>query len=421
MIHRHLACSGAVIVGLFALPALAVELRPASHITEVTVFPDRAEIVRRAEVDLLAGSHSLHIADLPAGLLPDSVRVEAVSEAGLMVGAVETLAQFTAEAASPAEREVMAAINALEQKQRELVDKATAARVQLDFVGNVGKALPERAGDDIVRGLPDPEVWRKSWTVLAQGADEALAAIRALDTERQRVERELEARRAELERVRTGQRATLEAVVALEASSGGRAAVELRYQVPGATWRPLYEARLDSGEDSVRLIQRGEVQQATGEEWPDVVLTLSTARPASATEMPRLEPWFVDVLQRTPRPVANEAFQSMRAAPKASADLAEATAQVLAQVRGEDESRWGVYHMTNAGETSWHGFAEAIQALDEFDETATSARLLPIPGSDYPTPARRPLNSRLDNDRLEQAFGLRLRNWREALALCMGA
>lgn len=108
-------------------------------------------------------------------------------------------------------------------------------------------------------------------------------------------------------------------------------------------------------------------------------------------------------------------------APTWCRDLAEATAQVLAQVRGEDESRWGVYHMTNAGETSWHGFAEAIQALDEFDETVPLARLLPIPGSDYPTPARRPLNSRLDNDRLEQGFGLRLRDWREALALCMGA
>ncbi len=383
MIHRHLACSGAVIVGLFALPALAVELRPASHITEVTVFPDRAEIVRRAEVDLLAGSHSLHIADLPAGLLPDSVRVEAVSEAGLMVGAVETLAQFTAEAASPAEREVMAAINALEQKQRELVDKATAARVQLDFVGNVGKALPERAGDDIVRGLPDPEVWRKSWTVLAQGADEALAAIRALDTERQRVERELEARRAELERVRTGQRATLEAVVALEASSGGRAAVELRYQVPGATWRPLYEARLDSGEDSVRLIQRGEVQQATGEEWPDVVLTLSTARPASATEMPRLEPWFVDVLQRTPRPVANEAFQSMRAAPKASADLAEAppAPPVLAEtLAAEFAAQYRVPgRVTIAADSSTKSFTLTERQLTVELSVRATPRLVPEP------------------------------------------
>ncbi|MFN3716966.1 MAG: dTDP-4-dehydrorhamnose reductase [Thiobacillus sp.] len=108
-------------------------------------------------------------------------------------------------------------------------------------------------------------------------------------------------------------------------------------------------------------------------------------------------------------------------APTWCRDLAEATAQVLVQLRDKDESRWGVYHMTNAGETSWHGFAEAILALDAFDKTMTPARLVPISGRDYPTPARRPLNSRLDNGRLEQAFGLRLRNWREALALCMGA
>jgi dTDP-4-dehydrorhamnose reductase len=103
-------------------------------------------------------------------------------------------------------------------------------------------------------------------------------------------------------------------------------------------------------------------------------------------------------------------------APTWCRDLAEATAQVLSQivapVSGFDQ--WGVYHMTNAGETSWHGFAEAIQALGD-----ASANLLPIPSRDYPTPARRPLNSRLNNDRLEQAFGLRLQDWRAALALCV--
>jgi dTDP-4-dehydrorhamnose reductase len=80
---------------------------------------------------------------------------------------------------------------------------------------------------------------------------------------------------------------------------------------------------------------------------------------------------------------------------------------------------WGIYHMTNGGVTSWHGFAEAIQSLDEFDETWVPSRLLPIPSSDYPTPARRPLNSRLDNGKLERAFGVRLQDWRAALALCL--
>lgn len=109
-------------------------------------------------------------------------------------------------------------------------------------------------------------------------------------------------------------------------------------------------------------------------------------------------------------------------APTWCRDLAEATAQVLAQVVSPacaaGDAPWGVYHMSNGGATSWHGFAEAIQAHDP-DDAREPARLLPIPSADYPTPARRPLNSRLDNGRLEQRFGLRLRDWREALALCL--
>jgi dTDP-4-dehydrorhamnose reductase len=100
--------------------------------------------------------------------------------------------------------------------------------------------------------------------------------------------------------------------------------------------------------------------------------------------------------------------------------LAEATALILAQgispARGADKPEpWGVYHMTNAGETSWHGFASAIQELDG----ETAARLHAIPTSDYPLPAKRPLNSRLNNDKLARTFGVRLPDWRAALALAM--
>ncbi|MDP2835300.1 MAG: dTDP-4-dehydrorhamnose reductase [Pseudomonadota bacterium] len=108
-------------------------------------------------------------------------------------------------------------------------------------------------------------------------------------------------------------------------------------------------------------------------------------------------------------------------APTWSRMLAEATALILSQqlspARGADRPEpWGVYHMTNAGETSWHGFAEAIQTLDGEE---SQARLLPIPSSDYPTPAKRPLNSRLNNDKLARVFGVRLPDWQQALSLCM--
>ena len=108
-------------------------------------------------------------------------------------------------------------------------------------------------------------------------------------------------------------------------------------------------------------------------------------------------------------------------APTWCRSLADATAQVLAQIespqRGADKPQpWGVYHMTNGGETSWHGFAQAIR---DFDTAESPARLLPIPSSDYPTPARRPLNSRLNNDKLARVFGVRLPDWQAALRMCM--
>lgn len=113
-------------------------------------------------------------------------------------------------------------------------------------------------------------------------------------------------------------------------------------------------------------------------------------------------------------------------APTWCRDLAEATALALSQIASPaggfaGVEPWGVYHMSNAGETSWHGFAEAIRALDASGEKRALARLHPIPSSEYPTPAKRPLNSRLDNGKLSKTFGLRLQDWHTALALCLDA
>lgn len=106
-------------------------------------------------------------------------------------------------------------------------------------------------------------------------------------------------------------------------------------------------------------------------------------------------------------------------APTWSRLIAEATAQILAQclspARGADRpAPWGTYHLTCGGATSWYGFAQAIA-----ESGGVTTRLIPIPASDYPTPARRPANSRLDNGKLARTFALRLPDWRETLALCL--
>lgn len=101
-----------------------------------------------------------------------------------------------------------------------------------------------------------------------------------------------------------------------------------------------------------------------------------------------------------------------RGAPTSSIQLAWLTAEL---VRAPFES--GIYHASAAGETTWFGFARAI-----FEEgarlglVAKSPRLMAIPSSEYPTPARRPAYSVLSNARREAVSGARLADWREGLA-----
>jgi dTDP-4-dehydrorhamnose reductase len=81
-----------------------------------------------------------------------------------------------------------------------------------------------------------------------------------------------------------------------------------------------------------------------------------------------------------------------------------------------------LYHLSAAGVTSWHGFANKIVDLSRQinpDRTLAVDKILPIPATDYPTPAARPNNSQLDSSKLWQTFGVQLNNWDSDLELAM--
>ncbi len=93
-------------------------------------------------------------------------------------------------------------------------------------------------------------------------------------------------------------------------------------------------------------------------------------------------------------------------APTSSSAIANATRAVL---KGAADIPSGIYHMSCAGQTSWYGFARAI-----FTQAATP-EIIPITTEEYPTPARRPRNSVLSNQKLKTTFRVELPSWEEAL------
>ena len=105
-------------------------------------------------------------------------------------------------------------------------------------------------------------------------------------------------------------------------------------------------------------------------------------------------------------------------APTWAGTIADTTRALIEQWQQGTPGPWGTYHLTGLGETSWFGFAEAIG--EQLRSTGKPcARLVPIASSEYPTPAQRPLNSRLDCSRLQTAWNVRLPTWQGALADCL--
>ena len=105
-------------------------------------------------------------------------------------------------------------------------------------------------------------------------------------------------------------------------------------------------------------------------------------------------------------------------APTWSRDLAAMTAAAIArcEAAGAVGDFGGVYHAAGSGETTWHGFAaEAVRQLQEQEPGAKFAEIQPIATAEYPTPARRPSNSRLNCKRLETTLDWRMMDWQESL------
>jgi uncharacterized protein (TIGR02231 family) len=288
---------------LFTLIAAPVQGRAAetvraeSRIAAVTVFPDRAEVTRVAETDLPSGESTVAIAGLPASLLAETVRVRGAAEGRFRIGSVETRQVFAEAAVKEEERRLNREIEALGDQRRALEGRLAALRVQLDFIAAIGREAPKTANEELVRGKLDPESWKQAWISLGDGAAEAHEGIRRAEVERRTLDRTIARKKRELNQIRTGRKASVTARVNVALTAPGRLRLELSYQLSGASWRPLYDARLDSEIAAVGLTQIGEVRQRTGEDWSDVQLTLSTARPAASARMPDLETWFIDFAQ----------------------------------------------------------------------------------------------------------------------------
>src|SRR5215470_17428709 len=285
LIANCLATTSLVLVTALAAPAMAADLDASSTIDAVTVYPDGASVTRIIRLDLPSGDNTLVAKDFPLMLDPSSLRVEGEGGERLTIGAIDARQP---NAVLPADLSALdKRIEGLKDQRADLDGAIASAEARKKFAERFAEASPAGLGEKgEARPMSD---WRAAFAAVGEEVANADTAIRDARRKQRDIDREI----TRLEQDRNVKPPSkLEVRIDLAAAAATKATLRVTYNVRNARWTPLYDARLDTGakdrKPALELVRRAEITQATGEDWSNVTLGVSTVRVARGGNAPDL-------------------------------------------------------------------------------------------------------------------------------------
>ena len=293
------------------IPSIAADLKriPASsHVTAVTVYPDRAVTTRSASLNLKPGSYLITFDTLPALIQDDSVRVEGKGSAGITIAGMEINRAFLEQSGEKRIKELDEEINALLQRVGALDARKSGLSSQKAFFESIRVAWGERISKELAIGRPTAAELQEAAGFVGTGVTKAEEQTLAIDTELKSVKEKIDSLRRQRDQSAGSRRKETKTVeVLLDVTHAGSLTLNLAAVIPRAGWVPSYDIRLSADAKTAELTFRAMVHQQTGEDWNNVDLTLSTARPAAGGAPPELFPWRISFYRPQPAPTAYRA------------------------------------------------------------------------------------------------------------------
>lgn len=295
---RHLLLAGLTIfTALVAVPAFAADIVADGALKAATVYADRAALERSASVNIPAGKHVIVFKDLPAQIMPDSLRAEGTGDAKVILGALTHKMVYQKDLVNEKEQALNKQLEDL-QAQKDLIDaESDILDTQEEFYMALQAQAVESVKEEISVYEFNTAKWGEAAKVVAKGLSDVAVARLGFERQTKELNAQMRKVRNEINQVRTGAKQSYEIRIPVEAARAAKLDVELSYQIPGASWNPVYDARLDTKTGALEMVQYGSVSQRTGEDWSDVELTLSTARPHRGAGVPDLSPMWVNLQQ----------------------------------------------------------------------------------------------------------------------------
>jgi len=300
------AAASAVVGAQPAAPLAAAEKVPAvvlspktaesapvieAPIAEVTVFSDRARVRRRGHATGKAGIEIVHFPSLPGAVFLDTVRVSTTGGRVLRVEAtpVQRERLSIAQAAK-----LLDELDAANDRLTEMDDRRATDDWEVGFLRALSPAppVPEDKREGRKNLVADVGSWWKALDFIGERARTAGTRLLKLDGDRRELAKDRDRLLADIQLLNQGgfSDRVVDVVAIVDLTRAG-AELELEYFVPGARWKPAYDLHYASARGQIRVETAAVVEQATGEDWTDVALSLSTAMPGRGIDLPELLTW----------------------------------------------------------------------------------------------------------------------------------
>ena len=373
---RHLFGTTAIAVVLFVNPALAADITLDSWVDRVTVYPQGADVSRLGEATLDPGTHRLTLGDLPDGVDPNSIRLEAEGSSRLVLGSVD-VARVAAGQADEGERQrIEDEIEALGDRWRELDDEIANANLQIGLLQRL--ATGPIAFEDHETAASD---WPEIFDFIGAEIAPLRRTIRTAEIAQRGIGREIDQLKRELEALAVPDIYLTEVAFDVTAADAFSGDITIRYRVAAARWQPFYDVRLSTSEEAagLTLVRRASIEQRSGEAWDNAEIVLATATPGRTLSAPQPGVLVADLWEPDDE-IAIRAADEARIEPPSpapsitTADAAEAEEQYAALTETGFDATYAIPGRVSVPAT---GAAKTVLIGEEMVDATLTARTVP--------------------------------------------
>ncbi|MHA2245655.1 MAG: mucoidy inhibitor MuiA family protein [Candidatus Hodarchaeales archaeon] len=277
-----------------------------TQITQVTVYPSKALILREGTVNIPpAKSISAEITNLPVHLDPSSIRVKGTSVTGTIIEGIDIKRISHLQASKP-DQNLLDKLQDLSYQEEHLLKTISF----LETRSKNNNLLESQFGKDFARYFSKGTITLDQFQALQKQLEtdhkEILIRTKELDIKLATIKQQKRIVEKKIaDRDVSSKPDDYSVIVFLNnpaTEKEDKFRLELNYVINGAYWTPLYDFRANIGKGEVLIDYYGNVVQTTGEDWNNVQLILSTASPDVITTIPKLDPWYLDLYLPLPPP-----------------------------------------------------------------------------------------------------------------------